>query len=329
MLGKVKSAYEILRETWLQSRVPANLRIFDQLLQLAKRPADRAGFHRYLEDYPALAQIAVGKDWYHDSASGEMRLDFSSRIFAGGCLRLKLAENQQAVIVYLPGNISAVENVFLPGDHVHNMTAVAGKLGMGLAGWDWPLQGARRDHGLYEGLKSIYSAEREYSRILPVLGTCLWREMVAELQFALAQIRRHIGQDRKIHIVGWSMGGCFAYLAPLLGTDIATTIAIGSCASVKDLLAEGKARVHGYFFYPLNGMAYFDLEDVVAETLAKKQSVRIIYGEHDAGCLEKTSGALVHAADEKKQDLQVTVLPHHGHTFSPIVKQRIVEYLSA
>ena len=81
-----------------------------------------------------------------------------------------------------------------------------------------------------------------------------------------------------------------------MATGVRTTIAVGSCAAVKDLFAEAKTRVHGYFFYPLNGLAYFDVEDIVGEALKSNHSLKIIYGEHDAGCLERTSRTLVDKA---------------------------------
>lgn len=325
---KVKGAFAVLREAWFLSRVPPNETIFHHLrLRADETTATPKGLHRYLEDYPTLGRIVIDQDWTYDRSSGEMRLTYSNNIFAPGCLRLKPGKKDRAVIVFLPGNKTGADNVLGPGDHQQRIAHVADKLGMGLACWDWPLQGSRRDKCLYHGLGSVYSCEREYSRIFPALGTSLWRENVAELQFALAQIRRFLGREGAIHIVGWSMGGCFAYLAPLLGTDITSTIAAGSCAGVKDLLAEGKTRVHGYFFYPLNGLAYFDLEDVVGEALKLNHPLQIIYGEHDPGCLESTSRHLASKAAELGRSLQITVLPGHGHVFSSTVKDQIIKGL--
>jgi dienelactone hydrolase len=326
---KVKGAFAVLREAWFLSRVPPNETIFHHLrLRADETTATPKGLHRYLEDYPTVGRIVIDQDWSYDRSSGEMRLTYSNNIFAPGCLRLKPGKKDRAVIVFLPGNQAGAADVLGPGNHRQNMIRVAESLGMGLACWDWPLQGWRRDRCLYQGLRSLYSGEREYSRILPALGTCLWREKVAELQFALAQIRRFLGREGAIHVVGWSMGGCFAYLAPLLGTDITTTIAAGSCAGVKDLLAEGKTRVHGYFFYPLNGVAYFDLEDVVGEALKLSHSLQIIYGEHDPGCLESTSRRLASKAAELGRSLRITVLPGHGHVFSSTIERRVIESLS-
>ena len=159
------------------------------------------------------------------------------------------------------------------------------------------------------------------------MGTCLWRELIAELQFALGEIRRCIGPDRSIHVVGWSMGGCFAYPAPLLGARITTITAAGSCARIADLLAEGKTRLHGYFFYPLTALTYFDLEDVVRDVLNQGHPLHIIHGERDAGCLESTRKALAQTAAQLARPLHINVLPAHGHVFSQTIKRQIIDSL--
>ncbi len=330
LLAKVKRANEVWREAWLLARVPPNDSIFGSLRAVADKAgkARPGGLSRYLEDYPAIGRITIQEDWAYDARREEMRLRYSNGLFAPGCLRLKPGRKREAVIVFLPGNQAGAEDVLGAGSHPQNMTPVAGELGMGVASWDWPLQGSRRDGCLYRGLRSVYSGEREYSRILPALGTCLWREMLAELQFALEQIRRRVGPELAIHVVGWSMGGCFAYLAPLVGRAVTSTIAAGSCARIKDLLAEGKTRLHGYFFYPLYGLAYFDLEDIVGELLNLGHSLHIIYGEQDAGCLEGTRRALVDTAAQLGRPLKIDVLPGHGHVFSSSIKRRIIEFLS-
>jgi dienelactone hydrolase len=326
LLRRARNAVRTLREAWRVARAPANAAIARELVALVDT-AGAPGVRSYLRDYPARGRVAVLEDWSFHPPSGEVRLTYSNSLFAPGCLRIRPGRRDGGLIVFLPGYQDGAEDVLGRGRHPQNMTAVADELGIGVAAWDWLLQGARRDGCLYRGLGSVYSAEREYSRILPALGTSLWREAVAELDFALRQVRRYVGPGALVHVVGWSMGGCFAYLAPLLGTEVATTISAGSCARVKDLAAEGKTRLHGYFFYPLNGVAYFDLDDVVAEVLAEAHPFWIIHGERDAGCLERTRQALADRGRRLARPLQIDVLPGHGHAFSPAIKRRIVAVL--
>ena len=325
MLGKLKWAFEVLRETWLVARVPPNRRVFEALRSAADAPA-RKGLAAYLRDRPARGRIGILRDWRRDPASGEARLAYSSSLFADGCLRIRPGRGR-GVLVFLPGNMMGADDVLRAGEHRQSMTGVADAAGMALASWDWPLQGGRRERSLYLGLRSLRSAEREYSRFLPSLGTCLWREFAAELDFALAQVRRHMGADGEMHVVGWSMGACFAYVAPLLCESVGTTIAVGSCARVRDLVAAGETRRHGFFFYPLDAAAYFDLDDLVDAALAAKRPVRIVHGDRDLGCLPDTRSALIERSRSSQGLLEVEVVPGHGHVLSRELKDRIRRHL--
>src|SRR5687767_12710456 len=206
LIGKLRRVVTLVREQWLVGRVAPDGRIFNELAALAVTdPKVAGGARSYLTDYPARAVIAKQGGWARDQGSGEWRLRYSSSLFAPGVIRLQEAPSGD-VIVFLPGNMTGASQVMDRGGHPHEMIGVADSLGMGLACWDWALQGDRREKGLYPGLESLHSAEREYSRLLPALGTCLWREMVAELEFALAEIAGRLEAGRSLHIVGWSMG---------------------------------------------------------------------------------------------------------------------------
>ena len=326
MIGKLKTAYEVLREQWLVARVPPNRGVYESLACATALDSTR-GLGAYLAEHPARGRVEALGEWSRDAASGESRLRYSSSFFAEGCLRVRPGAGR-GTLVFLPGNLTGADEVFRPGAHRAGMTGMADALGMSLACWDWPLQGARLDRSLYLGLRSIYSAEREYSRFLPSLGTCLWREFVAELAFALPQVRRHVGEG-PMHVVGWSMGACFAYLAPLVCDSVRSTVAAGSCARVKDLVAEGETRRHGFWFYPMNGMRYFDLETVIEAVISSGRPVRIVHGDRDPGCLARTRELLVERAAASRGLLSVEVLPGHGHVLSPAMKARIRAHLEA
>jgi pimeloyl-ACP methyl ester carboxylesterase len=328
MLSKLGTAISVLRETWRLPRAPGNRAIFQHLRAEAdERSARPKGLAAYLRDYPALGLPRVERDWYFDHGSGEIRLDYSSNVFASGSLRLRPGPRDDAVLVFLPGNTTGADCVFQRGAHPQSMSRVAEALGLGLACWDWPLQGRRREMCLYERLGSLYSGEREYSRILPALGSCLWRECVAELEFALHHLLRRVGQGGALHVVGWSMGACFAYVAPLLARGVRRTVAAGSCASVKDLLSEGKTKVHGFFFFPMNSIPYFDLDDVVVEALDANHRLMILFGEHDSGCLDSTARRLTARAAQRGHSLGITVIPGHGHALSAVMKDQLVHLL--
>jgi pimeloyl-ACP methyl ester carboxylesterase len=326
VVGKLKTAIEVLREHWRVARAPPNRGVYGALAAAAPGGFGK-GFAAYLEDFPARGKVEALGDWRRD-ASGEFRLRYSSSFFAQGCLRVRPGGGR-GTLVFLPGNLTGADEVFKPGAHRAAMTELADSVGMALACWDWPLQGSRLEGCLYAGLGSLYSAEREYSRFLPALGTCLWREFVAELAFALPQVRRQVGGDGPMHVVGWSMGACFAYVAPLLCDSVATTLAAGSCARVSDLVAEGETRRHGFWFYPMEGLRYFDLDGVVDSVIASGRPVRIVHGDRDPGCLPRTRAAMAERARASGGLLTVEVLPGHGHVLSPEMKARIRHHLEA
>lgn len=327
-LAALRRATGVLREAWRLPRVPADRRIFSAMVDAAPSLSARRGLSAYLAARRPIGTIVADGDWRDDAASAELRLPYTNSLFAPGCLRVRRLAEAKATLVFLPGYQAGADAVLGPGGHHQQMTEVARSLGMSLACWDWPLQGPRREGALYRNLGSVYSAEREYARVLPALGASLWREFVSELAFALARIRDLVGSNVPLHVVGWSMGGCFAYVAPFLGVPVSSTTAAGSCARLTDLLAAGATRVHGYFFYPLDGVAYFDLDDLVAESLARDHPLRILHGDRDHGCLAETRKALARRAAACGRGCRIDVMPGHGHVFSPAMKAEIARWLA-
>lgn len=330
MIGPVERAARQLLETWRSARVPHDPRIAQALSDLAARAAQRRptdGFERYLEERPALANIDATRDWHRDSASGELRLQYRSSLFAPGRLRLLEAPPGRGTLVFLHGSLSSAGASMGDRRHLGSAAELARSGGMGVACWDWPFHGERRSSWLYRGLRLAISGEREYARILPALGTSLWREFVAELHFALRQIRSQVGEDAQLHVVGSSMGGGFAYVAPLFDVKIASATAISSCARVADLLGEGATRAHGFFFYPLDGLRYFDLEDVVDAVLARGTQLLIVHGDRDWGCLESSRESLRARGEQTGRVPRIEVLPDHGHVFSEAIRSRVLSFL--
>jgi pimeloyl-ACP methyl ester carboxylesterase len=229
--------------------------------------------------------------------------------------------------VFLHGSAGSTAEAFGERPGRSDVSALARDAGLGLACWDWPFHGERLRDGLYVGLRDPITCEREHARMLPVLGTSLWREWVAELAFALDQIRRQVGPGNRLHVLGNSMGGAFAYVAPLLGVQIASAISVNSCARVADLLAEGAARVHGFFFFPLDGLRFFDLEDLVEGSLARGTRVLIIHGDRDHGCRETTRRRLRECAGPGGAVARIEVLADHPHLFSDAIKARTLAFL--
>jgi len=326
---KALRALFLMREAYLLPRAGADRNVHAALASTAQaRLEQRRGFQAYLCDHVPVSQIQITEDW-HEAESGEMQLDYTNSLFAPGVLRLSRKGIGAGILIALPGFQTGASVILADRHHDHYLGDFASGNSLGLAAWDWPLQGRRLDTCMYQGLASIYSAEREYSRILPSLGTSLWREFIAEFEFALRQIRRLVGPDLPLHVIGWSMGGSFAYYAPLLGTAIATTIAAGSCAAISDLFLEHRARVHGFFFYPHDSLGYFDLDDIVAEVAAAGTQLLVIHGDQDPGCLPGTRQRLCDKiAKASDNAARLKVLGNHGHVLSDDLKNECSNFLT-
>jgi alpha-beta hydrolase superfamily lysophospholipase len=330
MIRRLTKALSDLLDSRRVTRAPHDTRIAQTLGGLAARvAAERSpdGFDRYLTARPSLARLEVTRDWYRDAASGEMRLDYASSLFAPGRLRLGEGPNGSGTLVFLHGSMGSAAEAFGERPGSSTLAPLALQAGLGLACWDWPVHGERCTAGLYRGLRAPVSSEREYARMLAALGSSLWREWVAELAFALRELRRLLGPEARLHVLGNSMGAAFAYTAPLLGVEVASVVAINSCARLEDLLAEGATRVHGFFFYPTDGIHYFDLEDVVDAAVARGVRMLILHGDGDRGCLESTRRRLRQRATETGRSASIEVLPDHGHLFSAEIKARALAFL--
>ena len=330
MIARVRQALDVLLELRRVGRAPHDPRIAGALAGRAARLAGErppGGVERYLAERPAVARLEVARDWYAAPETGELRLDYASTLFAPGRLRLREAPEGRGTLVFLHGSVGSAAEAFGERPGRSDVAALARDAGLGLACWDWPFHGERLSRGLYAGLRDPRSCESEHARMLPALGTCLWREWVAELAFALAQIRRRVGSRAKLHVLGNSMGGAFAYAAPLLGVEVASAISVNSCARIADLLADGATRVHGFFFYPLDGLRYFDLEDLVDASLARGTRLLIAHGDRDPGCREATRRRLERCAGPGGARARIEVLPDHPHLFSDAIKARALAFL--
>jgi pimeloyl-ACP methyl ester carboxylesterase len=328
VIARVKGVLDRLLDTHRMLRLSHDPRIAGNMGELAAaaaegRPSD--GFERYLRERPALGRCEVTRDWHEDD-DGELRLDYASSLFAPGRLRLRRDAAGRGTLVFLHGSVGSAAEAFGERPGRSRARSLAEGTGLGLACWDWPLHGERLGGCLYGGLASPVSAEREYARLLPALGTSLWREWVAELSFVLGQLRR-VNSSRRLHVLGSSMGAAFAYVAPSLGVEIASVVAINSCARVADLLAGGAGRAHGFFFYPLDALGYFDLEDLVDAALARGVPLLALHGDRDPGCLEATRRCLRARTGPDGSRVRIEVLPDHAHLFSDEIEVRAASFL--
>lgn len=328
-LRKVYRPIEVIHEAWLAPRAPHNPKLFKNLYNIAKQKErePRQGFYAYLRNHSAIGQFGVIQDWLYDEAK-ELSLKYSSTIFKEGTIHAHFNSESQHVLIFLPGFYVGAEQVLRDTKHPQYLVDLASQLNASLVTWTWPLQGKRSNGGIFEGMSSVVSIEREYARILPSLSTSLWREMIAELGFVLNNIDRLFNPGHTFHVVGWSMGGSFAYFAPLLSSRVRTVVSTGSCARIIDLIQSGRTRAHSLYFYPHDCFGYFDLDDITAEIISRQVKLRIIYGENDLGCLDTSSNAIAGRVPPDA-DFGLRILPGHGHYFSAELKSCIIDSLAS
>lgn len=327
---KISRALFVLKETWKLTRAAPHQEIFQNLAKTARDQQESSndkGCLSYLKKRLPIARIEVTQDWYH--TNGEWQLNYDSTLFAPGQLRIINYRPERHLLIVLPGFHTGATQILKEENHPHYFANFAKIHNLSLMTWDWPLQGQRLEAVLYHDLGSVYSAEREYSRILPMLGTCLWREYVHELDFALQHARSLFESENPIHVFGWSMGGAFATITPLLSENVATTTAAGTCAGWKDLLEYGFTNVHGYFFYPLDATNWFDIEDTVLETLSKNTRVLFIHGDNDPGCLAQTRERLINHTSSYGENFRLVVLPSHHHELSESIITEFIRFIQS
>jgi hypothetical protein len=327
VLRKIRRATFVLRETWNIGRAVPNDAVLSSIASTAASSTLSSPGRRvtdYLLREKPIAKISARGKWFE--SEGEQRLDYDNNIFGAGRLRVRGIDHGQDILVALPGLHTGAESILASENHPHYLADLADETGMAIAAWDWPLQAGRLDNSIYRGLGSVYSAEREYSRILPSAGTCLWREYVHELEFSLRALADKFPNSR-FHVVGWSMGAAFAPLSAILARSVRSVISAGSCAAVADLIHGGHSRVHGYFFYPMRSLGQFDLEDVALEAASTGVQMLYIHGDRDPGCLAQSRRRLERLCETKPYlPISIDVLFNHGHVLSPTMKEKFREF---
>ena len=273
--------------------------------------------NKYLLDHVPLNKFYIKKNWFLDN-DNLYKFKFKNKFFYDGEVWANV-KNSKNIIIFLPGYESQADNIFNKKNNNQYLNDLTCKLNASLISWTWPFQGIRAQKSIYLDSGSNLNVEREYSRFFNYLNTSLWRELLFEYEFILKNIIKLVGKDKKIHIVGWSMGAAFSYYSSLLIKNITSITAIGSCARFEDLLKSGHSKVQGFFFYPINAYCYFDLEDAIKNILNKKTSIKIICGSEDRGCLKSTMSYL-NKNFKKNKKFEIIEIKKHKHHFSKKIK---------
>ena len=181
------------------------------------------------------------------------------------------------------------------------------------------MQGDRLHGGIYRNVAGHDQLAKEYARILPVFGSSLFVEYLAEMEACLRAVISFAGEGREVVVTGWSQGGWFSYFAPLLHDRGDKITSAGSCAAYGDLIAQGCGHVHGYFMYPFLSSTGFELDDICRKS-SNRAPIHIVCGDADPGCLASTLRRL-----EGIPRVRVSVLSGHAHSFTGKMRDMVVE----
>ena len=144
---------------------------------------------------------------------------FSNSIFSDGEIKVfNSHKRNKGIIIYLPGFHASESNVISDASHPEYLGDFVKDNNLTLITWEWPLQGKRINSSLFQNINSVYSAEREYTKILTLFGSCLFLEYINELKFVLKVIEIKFPK-KEITTIGYSMGGFFSYFVPIINPN--------------------------------------------------------------------------------------------------------------
>ena len=325
MIKYILRAYSVLNEAWSAPRAKVHDEIFKNIshFQKSNRKSYENNFTKYIKLNKGLSKISPINDWKYCKNLDEYQHHYKSSFFSDGKIRLKKV-NQNRVLVFLSGYYSGVEDVFDNNLHPQFLVNDCVKHNLSLASWSSISQKDRGQNALYNNLNSVVSVEREYSRFLPSIGTSIWNEYVNEMVYCIGKISEFYKDKVEIICVGWSMGGAFAHICPLINDNCKLSISAGSLARYEDLINEGKTRLHGYFFFPISCM--FDLEDIIKASIKKNAKNIFIFGEKDPGCLKSSKNFLENKFKNESNFVLEEIL-NYGHFFLPKIKNSIFNHI--
>ena len=320
--SKLISLHRIAAEMRFVSRPEPNPMVFEKLMRVWDQRSQARDISLSLETLTAgsIAGVHPLSDW-RSCGENEYVLHMHSCVFANFEIRLFLPKGATRLVIYLPGSLTSVDQIFDVTDSNFHLRDLAIRNNIGLCSWNWPMQGDRLQSGIYRNAAGHDQLAKEYVRIFPILGTSLFAEYLVEMKACLTAIVAFVGQNHEVIVAGWSQGGWFSYFAPLLHPAVKRVTAAGSCAAYRDLLAEGCGHIHGYFMYPFFSGASFDLEDVCRET-ASRVPLHIVCGDDDRGCLNATIQRI-----KGIPGVTVSVLPGYGHSFTGAIREIVTRDL--
>jgi dienelactone hydrolase len=163
------------------------------------------------------------------------------------------------------------------------------------------------------------------------LGRTLWGMFVRDDQIALDYLCARPEVDAKrIGATGMSMGSTRAWWLAALDDRVAATVAVACLTRYQNLIAHGRLRQHGVYYFANGLLKQFDSEAVVA--LIAPRAFLALTGELDAGSPADGVRAIeqqvrrVYAAAGAPERFRSILYPEVGHTVTPEMRAEMLAW---
>lgn len=305
-----KNFVYLIREFYFSNTYTYNNKIKKNILKISKLKYKNSSgtFKKYKNTHKHISSVKFKKK-ITSKNTRDFKIIFTNTLFDD--VKVNICNNKiknDKLLIYLHGYKTSSKDVLNNKNHREYLIDFAKKNLCTLCVWDWPLHGERLNKSLFNNINSVYAAEKEYTKILNLLGSSLFLEYLNEYEVVLKKVIS-IFKQKKIIIIGYSMGGFFSYFSPFLSGKIEKIFSISSFNDYSNLIRSEKIKVNGLYYYPHNILGYFNFKDIIAEICKSDlKKINIIFGDQDINCSSNFAKKI-----KKNNKLNIHIIKKNGH----------------
>jgi len=258
-------------------------------------------------------------------------LEYKNKFFSDGKILIYAPTKPKKLVILLNGSLNSGDDVIFHRNSKYFLKDILEVHNCALATWTWPLQ-AERKNGFFPSLSTFTSVERQYAKLLNIVGSDLWEQYIIELSMCMREIEKFNKNNWgnvEIIIAGWSMGGSLGWFAPYFLNSPVKALILGSCARFQDLISFGRQNSQGLYYFPKFGPEFFDIENIAVDLLEKGNSFHVSFGEKDKNCIQNSLVEIDHYVSDKtnSDNFSTSILPNVNHSFEDVVKNALLEVI--
>lgn len=328
MINKFLTLYNICLDEIKSVNLKSNKEFRNVFLkEFIKKQKSGCNFN-YQEFFKQFSKKYHRSDWKKVSTD-IYQLEYMNQFFSNGKILIFSPVKPKKLVILLNGSLNSAEDILLHRNSKYFLKDIMEAHNCALATWTWPLQ-AERKNAFFPSLSTFKSVERQYAKLLNIIGTDLWEQYIFELSICMRSIEEYndsnLGNLEMI-IAGWSMGGSLAWFAPYFLNTRVKTLVLGSCARFQDLISFGRQNSQGLYYFPKFGPEFFDIENIAADLLEKGNSVHVQFGENDKNCIQNSIVEIDQYVSDKMnyENFSNLVMPNVDHSFEKVVKNALLE----